>query len=507
MPPRAKKTRLWVSARKTTQIITLLAIIGLLVMARSGNLSSSLVSLPLRLDPLVMVSYLLSSRVFLISTSLALFTVLLTLVFGRAWCGWLCPLGTLLDIVPLKSKNQQSIPSSWRSFKYFLLLTTLVAALLGNLTLLALDPLTIFIRSVSASLWPLIDRAITLVEVNLYPVPGLTSAVSVFDEAMRPAILPLEPEVYRSTILYLTIFLGVIFLNLAAPRFWCRYLCPLGALLGLLSKLSLFRLKVADDCKGCGLCVKVCPTGTIDQQRGYASDPAECIMCLDCLPGCPRNSIAFTPTARPAPWYDYDPNRRQALLSIGAAVAGIAILSGGKPVQEEQPYLLHPPGVQADEFLGKCIRCAVCIRVCPTSGLQPSLAEARLEGLWTPVLIPRLGYCAYSCSACGQVCPVEAIPPLELEEKRQQVIGKASIDRDRCIAWAEGQDCIVCEEMCPVPEKAIYLEHNEYTKADGSLGENQVPHVQTERCIGCGICEFKCPVSGNAAIRVYSSPD
>jgi NAD-dependent dihydropyrimidine dehydrogenase PreA subunit len=142
------------------------------------------------------------------------------------------------------------------------------------------------------------------------------------------------------------------------------------------------------------------------------------------------------------------------------------------------------------------------MKVCPTSGLQPALAEAGLEGLWSPVLRSRLGYCDYSCTACGHTCPSGAIPRLGLAEKRAQVLGTAVIDRDRCLPWAEGTPCIVCEEMCPVPDKAIVL-----TTAGGSAaGEDgealKRPHVVAARCIGCGICEYRCPVSGTSAIVV-----
>jgi NAD-dependent dihydropyrimidine dehydrogenase PreA subunit len=123
--------------------------------------------------------------------------------------------------------------------------------------------------------------------------------------------------------------------------------------------------------------------------------------------------------------------------------------------------------------------------------------------MWTPILVPRLGYCDYSCSACGQVCPVQAIPPLTLEDKRKQIIGEAYIDQNRCIAWSDHRDCIVCEEMCPLPDKAIQLEEAEVWGADNTRVTVKLPHVLRERCIGCGICEYKCPVNGEAAIRVY----
>jgi ferredoxin len=229
-------------------------------------------------------------------------------------------------------------------------------------------------------------------------------------------------------------------------------------------------------------------------------------MCLRCLEACPYDAIEFAPHLTPAEWQPYDPSRRQALVAFGAAIAGIALARSGLTALRDHPRLIRPPGAREADLLSKCIRCGQCIRACPTSAIQPSVTEAGLEGLWTPVLVPRLGYCDYSCSACGQVCPVQAIPPLSLEEKRQQVIGHAYIDQNRCIPWADHRDCIVCEEMCPVPDKAIKLETVELVKPDGEMVTVQRPHVMRERCIGCGICEYKCPVNGEAAIRVYVPP-
>ena len=143
------------------------------------------------------------------------------------------------------------------------------------------------------------------------------------------------------------------------------------------------------------------------------------------------------------------------------------------------------------------------MRACPTGALQASITESGLSGFLTPVLVPRLGYCLYSCNQCGQVCPSGAIPPLTLEEKKTAVIGHAYIDQNRCLPWADGTSCIVCEEMCPLPEKAITLEEREIVRPDGTVGVIRLPHVQRDLCTGCGICENKCPLVGEAAIRVY----
>jgi ferredoxin len=143
------------------------------------------------------------------------------------------------------------------------------------------------------------------------------------------------------------------------------------------------------------------------------------------------------------------------------------------------------------------------MRACPTGALQPSFIEAGWEGVSTPVLVPRLGYCDFSCNTCGQICPVAAIPSLSLDAKRETVIGKAYIDQNRCIAWSDHVDCIVCEEMCPVPDKAIQLDERDAVGPDGTMVKVKVPTVFRDRCIGCGICEYKCPVNSQAAIRVY----
>ena len=193
-------------------------------------------------------------------------------------------------------------------------------------------------------------------------------------------------------------------------------------------------------------------------------------------------------------------------LGAGAALgAGIALLLGGSAsAAGASPRLIRPPGAQDEAaFLSRCLRCSECLLVCPTSGLQPALGQGGLEGIWTPVLVSRLGACDYACTACGHVCPSGAIPKLDLETKRVQVLGRAVIDQARCLPWANGTPCVVCEEMCPVPEKAIVLsEPRLIARPTGTQDYFSRPTVIPGRCIGCGICENRCPVEGTAAIVV-----
>ncbi len=499
----------WITVRKAVQLAALLSFIALIVMARRGGWPAEIVNVPLRLDPLLMLTHALATRTLLIGSALALIVLMLTLIFGRAWCGWLCPLGTVLDLFTFKRwrKKSAGVSDNWRTVKYLLLLVIIAAAIFGNLSLLIFDPITIMVRTISIGVWPALDQTITSLEQTLYQVPFLQDTIGAVDNALRPTVFPIEPAFYRDVALFALMFIGLIALNAIAPRFWCRYLCPLGGLLGIISKFAIFRREVQGDCNACGACQIKCPTDTIDPNRGFASDPAECTMCLDCWAVCAQSGVKFPTHRSIAQRRDYDPNRRQALIAIGSAVTGLALMNSDAVTRRDHPHLLRPPGARENDLLDKCVRCNLCSRACPTSGLQPSITEAGLEGFWTPILVPRLGYCDYSCNACGQVCPVQAIPPVSLDEKRQRVIGQAYIDQNRCIAWADHRDCIVCEEMCPLPEKAIKLEQAQVVNATGETVNIQLPYVEREKCIGCGICEYKCPLNGEAAIRVYVSID
>lgn len=467
-----------------------------------------------RLDPLVALANLLAARqivpVLLIGAAV---TLVATLVLGRVWCGWLCPLGTVLDWTPARRPRPKETDLdpralkgvfAWRQVKYFLLILIGIAALLGNLSLLFLDPITLIYRALATAVWPALNALLSGTEQALYHVPFLQGPIDALEAAVRGTILPAGQPLYGLGLPAALLLAGILALNAVRDRFWCRYLCPLGGLLGLVSKVAWLRRKVGEDCLECRLCARACPMGTIDPNRSFASDPSECTMCLECVPACARGKQTFVGHLKPAPWQPYDPSRRRFLAAAGAAVA-VSGLAAIEPIAGRgHPRLIRPPGAQQPEFPVQCIRCGICLKVCPTAGLQPGFAETGWSGLWTPVLVPRLGHCDYACNACGQACPVGAILPLTLEEKRQTVIGHAYIDRNRCIPWADNRICLVCEEMCPLPEKAIRLEDVTVPGPDGEMVEIRRPYVLRDRCIGCGICENRCPLAGEAAIRVYT---
>jgi ferredoxin len=486
--------------------VVLTLYVYLLFAALQRRAAFPLADLFFRLDPLTALGAMISDRAWIPRLALALITFGLTLALGRVWCGWLCPLGTLLEWLRFRAAPRRAATLSprWRTVKYFILFLILVAALFGNLSLLVLDPLALFTRTMTVAVLPALNHAVTAVERAAYPVPFLRPLVSWLEGVLRGPVLPVVQPVFAQNVGLAALFLGILALNALADRFWCRYLCPLGGLLGLLSKVSLLRPVVGLACNRCGHCVNVCRLDAIDTHRGYEIVPAECTVCLDCLAICPESGIGFRFHRRPAPAREYDPGRRQVLIALATGAAGVVVLRTGIRAKQPHPQLLRPPGVEDEEaFLARCLRCSQCMKVCPTSGLQPALFGAGFEGLWTPQLVSRLGYCDYGCNSCGQVCPSGAIPPLELARKLEAVIGVAVIDRNLCLPWAHGIPCIVCEEMCPTPEKAIRLEEVTVTDDRGEPAVVQRPYVLQDLCIGCGICEYQCPVEGLSAIQIY----
>jgi MauM/NapG family ferredoxin protein len=491
--------------QRVTQAVSLALFVGLFFLTVHPWSEGLAVDFFLRLDPVIGVGSVLATRTFSLSL-IPGFVVLLSAFFvGRVFCGHICPMGTTLDVLQssLKLERKKSVKSNsyestgqYRRWKYAILAVILSAALGGVSLVFVGSPLSLVTRLYALAFHPVL---------LLVSDSGLAWVAPLIDRVARTelAYLTIGNRVFATNVFVAALFAAITALAFISPRFWCRNLCPAGALFGLFSRSPLLRRQVSDACTHCGRCVRECPTGAISEEPEKTAHE-ECIVCLQCVGTCPVSAISFraggprAETAIPRP----DFARRGILLAAGSGLITSALVRTGMyqpaALGRERPLrvaeLIRPPGALPEpEFLTRCVRCGECMKVCPTNTLQPIWLEAGLEGIFSPVVVPRLAACAVGCTACGTVCPTEAIRELTLVEKNHAKLGTAWIAREYCLAWEQDKKCLVCDEMCPY--KAISLK----SVPDRT---NAVPFVQANKCAGCGWCESKCPVEGASAIRV-----
>lgn len=526
----------------------------------------------LQLDPLVALGTILTTHTLYKGLLWALATVILTIIFGRFFCSWLCPFGSLHHFVGFlgnrkKSAAQKIKLNKYRKaqcIKYFILIAFLSMAafpsLAATLQTGLLDPISLITRSFNLILLPIADRA--------------------------PNFISTSPRFYEFGGLIFTIFLAAVLLNLAIPRFYCRFICPLGAMFGFLGRFAIWRIgKNKSECIDCKLCEKSCEGGC---EPAGEIKITECVLCFNCRADCKDELISYqSQPSLAGEQTNPDISRRGFMLSLTSGILAVpAVRLSGKLDSNWTHSVIRPPGaLEEEEFLKRCIKCGQCMRICPTNVIQPGGIAAGLENLWTPVLNNRIGSsgCQYNCVACGQICPTSAIRAITLEEKQGKgqfadagpiKLGTAFVDRNRCLPWAMDKPCIVCEENCPVSPKAIYTREYFSTIRDGILtvkkaakmmietvelqlepeklssgdfyckfNDNkrikiianseslielssekfkeiavkdgkieiqvrlQRPYIDIEKCIGCGVCEHECPVSGKKAVRITAEDE
>jgi MauM/NapG family ferredoxin protein len=521
-------------ARRITQGVSL-ALFLLLIGATASLTGDSFdattsAEVPLPVEAYLLIDPLLGATTLLSSWSIPGWTILGLIVLGsaallgRAFCGWICPMGTMNHLVSAirpgkrgKRRLEANRTRPYQKAKYVVLVGVLVAALCGSAVGGLLDPIAMATRGVSLTFLPLLNwilgGAITGgAESNVAALQGASDGLY---DAIGDVIFYQRGIIVGGGMLISVLFLAVLVVNRWIPRFWCRGLCPLGAMLGVSGRFGVLTLaKDEGRCDDCSKCQLAC-SGAASPRAKDRWQRAECDLCMNCVATCPKDALEFELAGRKTDEQPLPDVRRRTVLA-GAAAGAVLVpvmRTGalGSPRGRPDPACIRPPGaLEEEEFLARCVRCGQCMKICPENALHPALDEAGIEGLWTPVLIPRIGYCQPSCTLCTQVCPTAALRRVREDEKtgangaEMVRLGTAFIDRGRCLPWAMGTPCQVCEEFCPTSPTSIWMNEVE-VQVRGQPVKLKQPHVDPAQCNGCGACEFVCPVNDKAAIRVTSA--
>ena len=429
--------------------------------------------------------------------------LLLTLLMGRVYCSVICPMGVLQDVInrlfclgkkKKKGARRFSYHKPMNLVRYALLLLSGVTLLLGFSGLcLLIDPYSNFGRIATnlfrpAVMWGNNMLAEGLMRMDNYSLFQVTiSTVSI--AGLMSGVVALV------VVVVLVIFRG---------RLFCNTLCPVGALLSLVSRYSFFRITFnKDTCTHCGNCEHSCKAEAIDAKH-MTVDTSRCVDCFNCISSCPKGDLKyrFNP-----PWNKEKENNkevaasesRRLFIATGATLAASLPLAnaahGGKKHRGGKgPSLpLTPPGsLSLERFKDKCTGCHLCVVRCPSQVLRPAGMEYGFEYLLKPRMAYINSYCNYDCTICSEVCPSGAIHPITKEEKRSLQVGVATFFKGRCIVNTEETDCGACSEHCPT--QAVHM-----VPYKGTL---TIPEVNPELCVGCGGCESICPVRPLRAIIV-----
>jgi ferredoxin len=292
--------------------------------------------------------------------------------------------------------------------------------------------------------------------------------------------------------------------SLTKGRLYCNMICPVGTLLGLLSKISIFRIKFDETaCTRCGRCAIGCKSSCIDFLK-HKIDVTRCVDCFNCINICQDKALSYTVIKLKTKEHVTDESKRKLIAGSLLLLFGMSDSVSGqekaapKPkkestVKENRTFPVCPPGAGSiQDFNTWCTSCSLCINICPNGVLQPSIKEYGITGIMQPVMNYHRSFCTYNCTACTEICPTNALRPLVLEAKKLTQLGKANFIKDNCIVKTEKTACGACSESCPT--KAVYM-----IPYEGSL---LIPEVNNDFCIGCGHCEFSCPTTPYKAIFV-----
>ncbi len=448
--------------------------------------------------------------------------LIITSLFGRAYCSSVCPMGTLQDIIAFFSRKFSKKKKRKRFFRYLrpynllrygLLILAILTFLIGfQFIVNLLDPYSTFGRFTTNFVKP----ALIFTNNHLVKILEKLNIYSVFPVEQRPADL-------LQFIFPVLMLILVIWLSYKYGRLYCNTVCPVGTLLGLISIKSFFYLKIDESfCNHCGQCVYDCKSGCIDKEQ-QTIDYSRCVLCFNCLPSCSKNAIhfetSFTKNKITIPEPTIEEVNVERRNFMAGSILFLSSVTGSNQLKDtiqkvpkkiivtkpstvpvEREITVVPPGSKGlDHFTNYCTACTLCVSACPNHVLQPSFLQYGLEGMMQPYMDYDTGFCNYDCKICSEVCPTGAIELIKsLEEKKTIQLGKAKFIKENCVVHTEGTDCGACSEHCPT--KAVDMVPYEET---GLF----IPEVNEDICVGCGACEYPCPVRPYKAIYVEGNPE
>lgn len=433
--------------------------------------------------------------------------LIFTLLFGRFYCSGICPLGTLQDVFSRFSnrfiikRKRYKFSNAKNLLRYIILGITVGFFIFGSSLLInLLDPYSNFGRFFTYLGKP------ALVEINNF-LSNLLGNLGYYD------LYPVKISAIRLEILIISLVMLslVIWLSFTRGRLYCNTVCPVGAILGFVSKYSIIKISIDEtSCNQCGKCAVVCKSECMDIKNKKV-DFSRCVACYNCLTACPENGVkySFVKTSKQSEALSepsVNTNKRNFILTSLAVFLGFSKWSHGSgeiknsqatTIREDKKYPVSPPGsLSIDGFNQSCTACTLCVSICPTNVLQPSFLEYGIGGLLQPQMDYHSGFCNFDCVKCSEICPTGAILPISQEQKHTTQIGIVKFIKENCIVHTDRTDCGACSEHCPT--KAVDMVPYE----DGLF----IPEVTEDICVGCGACEYACPTVPYKAIYIDGNP-
>jgi ferredoxin len=428
----------------------------------------------------------------------------LTILTGRTYCSFLCPLGIGQDLTSriggrIKKKfRRYGYKKPFTVLRYSLLAITLIVTMLWGMYMITLlDPYSIFGRNMTYFIKPLV------IILNNF-LAGILGRFDIYSLSN----IPVKGFTLIAYSIPAAFFTLVVLLSLTKGRLFCNMFCPVGTFFGLLSKVSLFRIKFDESkCTRCGRCSMRCKSSCIDFLN-HDVDITRCVDCFNCVTICQDKALSYGIVRFKKKVHETDESKRKLIIGSALLLLGVSRAANGqvktapKPkkdstVKESKTFPVCPPGgLSIAEFNKYCTACSLCINACPNNVLQPAFKQYGISGMMQPVMDYHKSFCTYNCTVCTEVCPTSALRPLVLEAKKLTQIGKAKFIKDNCIVKTEKTACGACSESCPT--KAVHM-----IPYEGNL---VIPETKDDICIGCGHCEYACPTVPYKAIYVDGNP-